>query len=123
MFGVGRRRGWPPPHPRRRRVGADPANLSGTLRFWSRVSGSLVSPDMPLLWIGPVGASWIDVLAREPMPTQFFCLRAKPSALAMTYSAGGHEPTEELDADGAIKTATEGKAGGGRSWFARMMGH
>ncbi|EDY19683.1 hypothetical protein CfE428DRAFT_2859 [Chthoniobacter flavus Ellin428] len=105
------------------RVGADPADLSGTLRFWARVSGSLVSPEMPLLWIAPVGASWIDVLAREPMPTQFFCLRAKPPALAMTYSANTQEPTEELDAAEAIKTATEGKGGGGRSWFARMMGH
>jgi hypothetical protein len=106
------------------RVGADPADLSRTLRFWSRVAGALASPDMPLLWMIPVGASWVDVLAREPLAPQFFCLRAKPSALAMTYPANPQEPVEELHSDEFIKSVLEGKAGGGveKSWFSRMMG-
>lgn len=105
------------------RLGADPGDAPRTLRFWARICSALASPEMPLLLIAPRGASWIDVLAREPIPTQFFCLRAKPPALPMSYASESPGPVEEVDADSSIKSALEGKGeGGGRSWFLRMMG-
>jgi len=109
--------------PPRCRLPADPIDTLRSLRFWSRVCTSLASPDIPLVFLAAHGAPWIDVLAREPTPAQFFCLRAGLSALPITYPPDSQEAVDELDADELVKAALGGKAPPGRSWLSRMLGN
>jgi hypothetical protein len=109
--------------PPRCRLPADPLDCLRSLRFWSRVCTSLAPPDVPLVFLAAPGAPWIDVLAREPTPGQFFCLRAGLAALPITYPPDPQETVDELDADELVKASSGGKATPGRSWFSRMLGN
>jgi hypothetical protein len=104
------------------RLGGDAANARRGLCFWSHLCSSLAPADTPLLFIAPIGAPWIDVLAREPAHGQFFCLRAGLPALPLTYAPEPKEATEELDAEDLVKTALGGKVAPGRSWISRIFG-
>jgi hypothetical protein len=107
-----------------RRLPADPADLSRSLRFWSRVCTALGPADTPLLFIMRNGAAWLDVLAGEPAPERFFCLRAGPEALVVSGAASPEEPSEEVDADELIKVVKSGQVPGEeRSWISRLLRH
>ena len=109
--------------PPRCRLGADAGDSRRGLRFWSYVCSSLAPADTPLLFIAAIGEPWIDVLAREPTQGQFFCLRAAPPVVPLTYAADPKETVEEMDAEDLVKTALGGKAGPGWSWISRIFGH
>jgi hypothetical protein len=109
--------------PPRCRLPSDPADSLRSLRFWSHICTSLAPPDVPLLFFVAPRAPWLDVIAREPMPTQFFCLRAGLAALPFTYPMDPDETDEELDAGEFVKAALSKKSTPGRSWLSRVLGN
>lgn len=104
----------------RTRLPADPRDLPTSLRFWSRVCTALAPVDAPLLFLAPCGEPWVDVLAGEPRPEQFFCLRAGLQALPYARETTPQDTVEELDADELIKAASGDE---GRSWISRLLRH
>lgn len=104
----------------RTRFPADAQDLPRSLRFWSRVCTALAPADAPLLFLAPCGEPWLDVLAGEPGPEQFFCLRAGLSALPLTRETTPQDSIEELDADELIKELSGEE---GRSWISRFLRH
>jgi hypothetical protein len=107
-----------------RRLPADPADLSRSLRFWSRVCTALGPAETPLLFIMRNGAPWVDVLAGEPAPERFFCLRAGLEALPVSSAAAPEGAGEEVDADELIKVVASGQVPGEeRSWISRLLRH
>lgn len=109
--------------PPRCRLPADPAAPIRSLRFWSRLSTGIANPDLPLLFLAPTGAPWIDLLAREPAPAQFYCLRAALPASPETYPAAPQDPIEELNACEFLKPTQGEKEKSKRSWFGRILGN
>jgi hypothetical protein len=105
------------------RLPADPNDLPGSLRFWSRVCAALAPSDVPMLFLAPLREPWLDVLINEPAPQRFFCLRACPPAVPIAHHAAAAGPAQELDADEIAKTAAAGRAPAGNSWISRLLGH
>jgi hypothetical protein len=80
--------------------------------------------ETPLLFILRNGSPWVDVLAGEPAPERFFCLRAGPEALVISGAASPEETNEEVDADELIKVVKSGQVPGEeRSWISRLLRH
>jgi hypothetical protein len=109
--------------PPRCRLPSDPADSLRSLRFWSRICMSLAPPELPLFFSVAAGAPWLDVIAREPIPAHFFCLRAGLPALPFTYPVAPEEAEEELDAGECVKATLDRKSPLGRSWLARVLGN
>lgn len=106
------------------RLPADPTDPARSLRFWSRVCTALGPSETPLLFLVRNGAPWLDVLAGEPAPEKFFCLRAGPEAIPIAGTMSPQEPTEDVDAEELIKAVTAGEAPGEeRSWISRLLRH
>ena len=105
------------------RLPADPNDLPGSLRFWSRVCAALAPADFPLLFVAPLREPWVDLLINEPAADKFFCLRACPPAVPVAPGATADGPTEELDADEIAKTVAAGRSPAGSSWISRLLGH
>lgn len=104
------------------RLPADPDDLPGSLRFWSRVCSALGPSDVPMLFLAPLREPWLDVLINEPSAERFFCLRACPPVVPVARNAAA-ESVQELDADEIAKTASAGRAPAGNSWISRLLGH
>lgn len=106
------------------RLPADPGDLSRSLRFWARVCTGLAPAQVPLLFLAPLGETWIDVLAGEPAPENFFCLRAGLEALPIAGAPAAQGPVGDLDADEVIKAVSDGRGPEGeRGWISRWLRH
>jgi hypothetical protein len=110
------------------RVPALSARASCAVRFWSRVFASEFNTSVPVLLLVPVDKDWVDAIAGEPTPAEFFCLRASPSALPRT-SDNAPEVTEVFRERARILVAqaTTGETGAagatGSSWVSRFFRH
>jgi hypothetical protein len=102
------------------RLPADPYDVTRNLCFWPRVFTALAPAETPLLFMAPLGQPWLDVLACEPPPEKFFCLRAALQALPIARGTAPQDLAAEMDADEFVKTASGGAE---RSWISRWLRH
>jgi hypothetical protein len=57
-----------------------------SLIFWSAyLASQRTSPGLPYIVVAMNGKSWIDLIIGEPLPNDFFCLRANEYALPSTW--------------------------------------
>jgi len=68
---------------RRLRVPATPPDAAA-LQAWSQLVASQLDKGVPLLAIAARDAGHLDLIAGEPMPKDFFCLRASTKQLPLT---------------------------------------
>jgi hypothetical protein len=68
-----------------------------TLHYWSTLLRELLDDTAPVLLFLPQGGDWVDVIAGEPAPEQFFALRAASGALPMAdaMADASEEPWRE----------------------------
>lgn len=50
---------------------------------WTRFFASHIDPQVPALFVWPVGEDWVDVTFGEPSTQEFFCLRASRAAIPL----------------------------------------
>ena len=55
--------------------------LAESLNAWLAFFSTQIDPAVPLLGVLSVGGDWIDVIAGEPTPADFFVLKALPAAV------------------------------------------
>jgi hypothetical protein len=66
------------------RVPACGDTVDAVLRGWGELLEAIVGPRTPRFIIWPRGKSWVDLILGTPQGPEFFCIRAKLEALAMT---------------------------------------
>ncbi|MGA2497407.1 MAG: hypothetical protein ABSH20_06680 [Tepidisphaeraceae bacterium] len=69
--------------PRHMRVPACAESASAAMALWSRFFEAQLDPLTMMLLLAPLDGSWVDLIAGEPSPTQFFCVRARPNVLPL----------------------------------------
>jgi hypothetical protein len=113
--------------PEQFRVLASSVSTARSLQFWERVFVSQLDPSVPMLFMAPIDQYWLDAIAGEPAPREFFCLRASPRALPLVSDAASELPEtfgEEAQAilDHAVGSAQSAVAGREEaSWMARLF--
>jgi hypothetical protein len=97
------------------------------LEFWTGYLELCARLQVPYLAIGSTGSMPVDLIVGEPAPTDFFCLRAKETALPITrieaesrraadFEPGAREYFE------SFKVGPAEDAGRRRSWWPRLFG-
>lgn len=74
------------------RVRSSSMSAARTIHFWQRISAALLDPSVPVLLAIPLDQYWMDVIAGEPSPGNFFCLRASIRALSFSADAAAEPP-------------------------------
>ncbi|MFI5379851.1 MAG: hypothetical protein ACHRHE_11175 [Tepidisphaerales bacterium] len=69
--------------PRHMRVPACADSPAAAIALWSRFFETQLDPSAMLLLFAPLDGTWIDLIAGEPSPTQFFCVRARPGVVPL----------------------------------------
>ena len=69
--------------PRHVRVPACADSAAAALALWSRFFETQLDPSAMVLLFAPLDGSWVDLIAGEPSPTQFFCVRAGSNVLPL----------------------------------------
>jgi hypothetical protein len=112
--------------PERIRLLASSSSVARSLEFWDRLVASEFDPTVPVLFVMPTQQYWLDAIAGEPTPPDFFCLRASPRSLPLTSDATELPENFEEDARSVLEHALTGEpAGAGRaqgSWMGRLFG-
>jgi hypothetical protein len=127
---VGKYKARNPLAPEQFRLPASSASASNSLQFWDRVFTSQLDPSVPVLLVSPE-QYWLDAIAGEPTPREFFCLRASPRALSLsTLPEEQWEPTGREEAQSLVDDLVRGETNGGTKteersesrWMSRLFG-
>jgi hypothetical protein len=110
------------------RVLSSSASPSRSIQFWHRVAAAQLDPTAPVLLAVPLDQYWMDVIAGEPAPPNFFCLRASTRALSLSADTGAEPPeTFRTEAKSIFEQAAHGELleavpREGSSWMGRFLG-
>lgn len=108
------------------RLQASSASTARSLEFWNQMAACELDPSAPVLLVMPAQQYWLDVIAGEPTPPDFFCLRASPRALPLSCDATElpEDCREKARAimEHALTGETAGVGQGSRSWMSRLFG-
>jgi hypothetical protein len=92
------------------------------LGFWSGYLARQAETNLPYIIIAGNGRGWVDLIVGEPVPGDFFCLRANQSALPATSIGIEGAPLQKLEADAKEYLQTFGSGSASpvkqpRSWW------
>lgn len=96
------------------------------LEFWTGYLEMCAPLQVPYLAVAPIGRSPVDLIVGEPAPNDFFCLRAKETALPLTRAESRSRRTADFET-GARAYLESYKLGPGadtsprRSWWSQLF--
>jgi hypothetical protein len=95
-----------------------------SLAFWEHFLAAQIDPGTPLFLSMPEGRSWLDAIAGEPAPADFYSLRCSPSVIALSSDSKA-EITPALSAETRtlVDHLTAGTIPGDerKSWISRLF--
>jgi hypothetical protein len=125
---------------RRTRVSGDPgktgrshfrlptisSQVKENLSFWSGYLARHSNSSLPSIIIAANGRRWIDLIVGEPVPGDFFCLRADESALPATWIGVEEVQLRELEAEAkdylqTFRCGTDSPIKHSRSWWSGLF--
>ena len=96
------------------------------LEFWTGYLELCARLQVPYLAVASIGRSPVDLIIGEPMPNDFFCLRAKRTALPLTRTEYRSRRTAEFETGARVylesfKLGSGAHTGRRRSWWPRLF--
>jgi len=114
------------PSAERLRLLSRSAAAGDCLHFWARILELQLDRSVPLLLAKPAEQYWMDVVAGEPSPADFFCLRASPRVVPLVSDEAEEVPVSfRAEARALIEAAAAGRSlpeQAGGSWVGRLFG-
>jgi hypothetical protein len=102
------------------------SQVKDSLSFWSGYLARRSESSLPYVIIAANGRRWVDLIVGEPIPGNFFCLRANINALPVTSIRieGAQSRKLEAEARDYLQTFRSGTAGtvkNPRSWWSDLF--
>jgi hypothetical protein len=102
------------------------SQVKENLSFWCGYLARHADLNLPYLIIAANGRPWIDIIVGEPVPGDFFCLRANESALPATWLEIEGAQLQKLEADAkdylqTFRRGTASPARQPRSWWSGVF--
>jgi hypothetical protein len=93
------------------RIPAAAANKEDVFCAWSETLRGFIDFEAPLLLVWPVGHNWLDLIIGEPVPEDFFCLKATPARLPCLSDIPFHlDEAKRRETRGRIDSMIRGEA-------------
>ena len=102
------------------------SQVKENLGFWSGYIARQSNLSLPYIIIAANGRRWVDLIVGEPIPGDFFCLRANEYALPATWIGIEGAPLRKLEAEARdyLQTFRRGSAStvkNPRSWWSGLF--
>jgi hypothetical protein len=102
------------------------SQVKENLGFWSGYLAQYHDPGLPYIIIAAKGRRWVDLIVGEPVPGDFFCLRANDYALPATWIEIEGTRLDKLEAEAkdylqTFRSGTPGPLKHPRSWWSSLF--